>query len=205
MKTNLKNWMREDMLLLATVYFFCGTFGLSLASINKSVSPIWPPSGVALAFLVLRGRQLWPGVLIGAFLVNIVKQGTVFTALGMAAGNTLEAYTGAWLVCRYAGGEKAFERIGNVLRLLLFAGFMSTAISATFGVLSLCLGGLEQWNRYPTLWITWWMGDMVSDVTIAPFLMIWLRRPIERLKMAQIPEAVGLLVTAILVGQIAFL
>ena len=141
MKLNVKNWLREEMLLLATIYFFCGTFGLSLASINKSVSPIWPPTGVALAILILRGRDLRPGVFIGAFLVNIVQQGTVFTALGMATGNTLEAYTGAWLVCRYAGGARAFERIGNVLRLLLLAGFMSTAVSATFGVLGLCLGG----------------------------------------------------------------
>src|SRR5438874_1600199 len=205
MKINVKNWLREEMLLLATIYFFCGTFGLALASLNKSVSPIWPPTGVALAVLVLRGRELWPGVFLGAFLVNIVKQGTLLTALGMATGNTLEAYTGAWLVCRYAGGERAFERVGNVLRLLLLAGIMSTAVSATFGVLSLCLGGFVHWNEFSALWITWWMGDLVSNVTIAPLLIIWLRRPIERLKPVQIPEVAALLITVMLVGQIAFL
>src|SRR5438128_5776106 len=117
MNIKIKNWFREDILLLAAAYFFCGTFGLSLAAINKSASAVWPPTGLALAVLVMRGRQLWPGVFLGAFLVNICTQGTAFTAFGMAVGNTLEAYTGAWLVSRYAGGEKAFERVGNIFRL----------------------------------------------------------------------------------------
>src|SRR5712691_11816847 len=95
MNIKIRNWLREDILLLAAAYFFCGTFGLSLAWVNKSASAVWPPTGLALAVLVLRGRELWPGVFLGAFLVNISTQGTVFTALGMAVGNSLEAYSGA--------------------------------------------------------------------------------------------------------------
>src|SRR2546422_5663714 len=138
----IRNWFREDVLFLAAAYFFCGTFGLSLAAINKSTSAVWPPTGLALAVLVLRGRGLWPGVLLGAFLVNVSTQGNFFTALGIGIGNTLEAYCGAWLVCRYAGGERAFERIANIFSLAFLAGIMSTAISATLGVTSLCLAAL---------------------------------------------------------------
>src|SRR6185436_4479454 len=205
MTIKVKDWLREDILYLAIAYFFCGTFGLSLASVNPSASAVWPPAGLALAVLVLRGRDLWPGVFLGAFLVNIATQGTVWTSLGIAVGNTLEAYGGARLVCRYAGGEKAFDRIPNIFGLALLAGIMSTAVSATFGVTSLCLGGLANWHQYSAIWITWWLGDMVSDLTIAPLLMIWFRRPIERLKPAQIPEAIALLIAVLLVGQIAFL
>src|SRR5712691_92762 len=200
----IRNWFREDVLFLAAAYFFCGTFGLSLASINKSTSAVWPPTGLALAVLVLRGRGLWPGVFLGAFLVNISTQGNFFTALGIGIGNTLEAYCGAWLVCRYAGGERAFERIANIFSLAFLAGIISTAISATLGVTSLCLGGFARWDQYTAIWLTWWLGDMVSDLTIAPLLMIWLRRPIERLRAVQIPEAVGLGLAVLVVGQIAF-
>ncbi len=204
MNIKIRNWLREDVLFLAAAYFFCGTFGLSLAAINKSTSAVWPPTGLALAVLVLKGRRLWPGVLLGAFLVNISTQGNFFTALGIGIGNTLEAYCGAWLVCRYAGGERAFEGIGNIFRLAFLAGIMSTAISATLGVTSLWLGGFARWDQYTAIWLTWWLGDMVSDLTIAPLLMIWLRRPAERLRAVQIPEAVGLAVVVLLVGQIAF-
>src|SRR5437773_10810026 len=100
MNIKVKNWLLEDVLFLAAVYFLCGTFGLSLASVNKSASAVWPPSGLALAALVLRGRELWPGVFLGAFLVNITTQGTVFNALGMAVVNTLDDYSGETLVWR---------------------------------------------------------------------------------------------------------
>src|SRR3989449_139234 len=200
----IRNWFREDVLFLAAAYFFCGTFGLSLASINKSTSAVWPPTGLALAVLVLKGRGLWPGVFLGAFLVNVSTQGNFFLALRIVIGNTLEAYCGAWLVCRYAGGERACERIANIFSLAFLAGIMSTAISATLGVTSLCLGGFARWDQYTAIWQTWWLGDMVSDLTIAPLLMIWLRRPIERLRAVQIPEAVGLALAVLVVGQVAF-
>jgi PAS domain S-box-containing protein len=200
-----KGWFREDILLLAAAYFFCGAFGLSFATINKSASPIWPPAGLALAVLILKGRDLWPGVFLGAFLINISTQGTVWTSLGIAMGNTLEAYSGAWLVCRYAGGEKAFERLPNIFGLAFLAGIMSTAVSATFGVTSLCLGKLAQWSHYASVWITWWLGDMVSTLTVAPLVMLWLRRGFERPRFKQIPEAIALLAAVFLVGRIAFL
>src|SRR5436309_15010106 len=97
----IRNWFREDILLLAAAYFFCGTFGLSLAAINKSTSAVWPPTGLALAVLVLKGRGLWPGVLLGAFLVNISSQGILFTDLGIGIGKYLDAYCGVRSVCRF--------------------------------------------------------------------------------------------------------
>ena len=204
MVTKIKCWFREDVLLLAAAYFFAGTFGLSLASVNKSTSAVWPPTGLALAVLVLKGRRLWPGVFLGAFLVNVSTQGNFYTAVAIAVGNTLEAYWGAWLVCRYAGGQRAFERIGNIFSLAFLAGMVSTFISATIGVTSLSLGGFAKWDSFGSIWLTWWIGDMVSDLTIAPLLMVWARRPIERLRAGQIPEAVGLGLAVLLVGQIAF-
>src|SRR5204863_6372678 len=86
------------ILLLAAVYFAAGSFGLSFASINPSASAVWPPSGIALAALVLWGRRLWPGVFIGAFAVNLIKQGSIWTALAIASGNSLEPVAGAFLV-----------------------------------------------------------------------------------------------------------
>ena len=59
------------MLLLAVVYFVTARVGLSLYSVNNFAALIWPPTGIAFAALLLYGRDLWPGVALAAFLVNI--------------------------------------------------------------------------------------------------------------------------------------
>src|SRR5882762_8477568 len=165
------------LILFAGLYFLSGKFGLTLAFFNASASAVWPPTGLALAALVLFGLRLWPGVFIGAFLVNITTQGSLFTTLAIATGNTLEAVLGAWLLNRFAGGPKAFDRIHTVFRYLVLAALLSTIISATIGVSSLCLGGFGRWEQYRPLWLTWWLGDVVSDLVVAPFLMIWFGQP----------------------------
>jgi integral membrane sensor domain MASE1 len=84
-------------LVLAAIYFFAGKLGLSLAFEHPSATPVWPPTGIALAAMLLFGYRLWPAVLIAAFLVNLTTAGSVATSLAIAAGNTLEAVLGAYL------------------------------------------------------------------------------------------------------------
>src|SRR2546423_1779269 len=93
--------------LLAILYFVVGSFCLRLAFLNASASPVWPTAGIALAALLLLGHRVWPGVLIGAFLVNITTTGNAGTSLFIAVGNTLEAVCGVWLVNRFAERETA--------------------------------------------------------------------------------------------------
>ena len=112
-----------ENLALTAIYVGCGKFGLSLAFVNPSASPVWPPTGVALAALLIRGYRLWPGVFLGAFLVNITTQGSLATCLGIAVGNTGEALVGAWLVRRFAAGLKAFTRTRTFFRFVVLAGY----------------------------------------------------------------------------------
>jgi PAS domain S-box-containing protein len=192
-------------LALAAVYFGCGKFGLSLAFLNASASPVWPPTGVSLAALLLWGPRLWPGVFLGALLVNLTTQGTPLTSLWIAAGNTLEALAGAWLVGRFAGGVKAFERTSTFFRYALHAGVISTMLSPALGVTALCVRGLAHWDQFGTVWLTWWLGDMVSNLLLAPLLVIWVRQGWPRLTTERTFEAAGLIVTVVVMGQLVFL
>src|ERR1051325_902776 len=129
MRRALRYW--GSTLGCAAVYFACGKLGLSLALVNPSASTVWPPTGFALAALLLWGYRLWPGVFLGAFLVNITTQGSPATSLGIATGNTLEALLGAWMIGRFARGLKAFERVGSTFRFVLLAAVLSTTVSAS--------------------------------------------------------------------------
>ena len=144
------------ILALIAVYVCAGKFGLSLASLNASVSPVWPPTGIALAAMLIGGVRLWPAIFIGAFIVNIMTPspaGTTNVAViaktfGLAIGNTLEGALGAWLVHRFAGGIKALQRVRDLFKFVALAVVLATTVSATFGVTSLCLSGHEVWKNY---------------------------------------------------------
>jgi signal transduction histidine kinase/CheY-like chemotaxis protein len=157
---------------LALIYFIAGKLSLNLAFLNPSASPVWPPAGIALAALLVLGYRAWPAIFVSAFFVNFWTAGTIFTSLGVATGNTLEAICGAWLVNRFAGGSNVFERPQGVFKFAL-AALVSTAVSPAFGVTSLALGGFVPWANYGWVWLTWWLGDASGDLVVAPFLLLW--------------------------------
>src|SRR5439155_23446544 len=138
--------------ILIFVYFIAGKFGLMLASLHVSASPVWPPAGIALGALLVLGYRAWPAILIGAFFVNVTTAGNVTTSLAIASGNTLEALCGAWLVNRFAGGIDVFERSKNVFKFA-FAAVASTVVSPTIGLTSLALAGFADWARYGAIWM----------------------------------------------------
>jgi integral membrane sensor domain MASE1 len=95
------------------------------------------------------------------------------TALGIAAGNSLEAILGAGLVCRFANGPKAFEQTKNILTFILLAGILSTAFGAIIGVSSLSLSGFASWDEFFNIWLTWWLGDAVGNLIVGSLLILW--------------------------------
>ena len=90
-----------EAVILAGIYFLTAKAGLRLAFLHPSATPVWPPTGIAIAVLLLRGPRAWPGIFLGAFAANLTTAGTVWTSLGIAAGNTLEALLGARLTRRW--------------------------------------------------------------------------------------------------------
>ena len=158
--------------ILIFVYFIAGKFGLMLASLHVSASPVWPPAGIALGALLLLGYRAWPAIFIGAFFVNVTTAGNMATSLAIASGNTLEALCGAWVVNRFAGGTTVFDRPQGVFKFALTAA-VSTIIGPAFGVTSLALAGFADWANYGAIWLTWWLGDATGDLLIAPLIILW--------------------------------
>src|SRR6266513_749071 len=162
------------LLVLPGVYFVVGKLGLILGF--SSSTAVWPPAGIALAAPLLLGYRVWPAVFVGSFLVNVTTEGSVWTTLGVASGNTLEGLLGAFLVTRFAGGRNVFGRARDILVFAALAGLLGTAVSATIGVTSLALGGYASWGRFGAIWLTWWLGDVAGALVVAPALILWGRR-----------------------------
>jgi PAS domain S-box-containing protein len=158
-----------QILVLAAVYLAAGRMGLRLDGETGFVTLVWAPSGIALAALLRFGRRLWPGVALGALVVNLWAGAPVMVACAIAVGNTFEPLLGALLVDRT--GRPDIGRFPTALRLVLLAAGLSTMISATVGSLALFGGGLVPSARLGHAWLTWWIGDGIGDLIVAPVLL----------------------------------
>ena len=157
--------------VIAAAYYGSARVGLDLAFATGSVTAIWPPTGIALAALVLWGKSVWPGVALGAFLANAWTGVPLVTVLGITCGNTLEAVVGAYLLRRVAGFVPSLERVRDVLALVALGAVASTVIAATIGVGSLVVGGEVSVDEFGSVWRVWWLGDMGGNLLVAPLIL----------------------------------
>src|SRR5262249_6287364 len=135
---------------------------------------------------------------IGAFIANVTAHETVAAASGIAVGNTLDAMVGARLLHGIPGFRPSLARVADVSGLLVRAGLVSTALSATLGTTSLCLAGVQPWSAFGPIWSVWWLGDAMGDVVVAPVLLVWATESWRRWTRRRLAELGGLL--AALVG-----
>jgi signal transduction histidine kinase len=190
--------------LLAAAYVVAGKLGLVIAAVGGFATPVWAPSGLSLAALVLFGPRLWPGIALGALLVNLWAGASASVALGISAGNTLEAVLGAYALGRVPGFDPGLGRLKDVLAFVLLAALLSTAVSATVGVSTLFLGGVLPRAELLATWRVWWVGDAVGDIVVAPLLMAapGLRDVLRDRR--RLWEGVGIVLLGVVLGRLVF-
>ena len=186
------------------LYVLAGKLGLSLASLHASASPVWPPTGIALAAFLTLGYRLWPAIFAGAFVVNVSTAGSAATAAAIALGNTLEGLLGAFLVVRYANGSRAFDHAQDVFKFAVLAGLLSSLVSATIGVVSLSLAGYARWADFDGIWLTWWLGDASGALVFAPLLVLLVRDWWSGPSCGRLLEAAALWLTTTFIGLAVF-
>jgi PAS domain S-box-containing protein len=184
-------WYVLATLVIAVLYFAAARLGLSLASVHTNVSPVWPPTGIAIAAVLLLGYRVWPGILLGAFLANFGTPVPVATSVAIAIGNTFEALSAGFLLGSL-GFHNSLDRARDVFKFVI-AVLLCTMVSATLGTFSLCLGHAAKWADFAPLWMTWWLGDAVGGLVLAPLLLAWRTKPRLRLPKRRDVEAVALL------------
>ena len=190
--------------LLAVVYLSAARFGLLLSFMLGHNTLVWPPTGIALAALLLCGSQLWPGIALGAFLASISTGVPPAVACGVSAGNTVEALCAVFLLHRFVKFQPALDRLQDVFGLLGLAAGLSTMVSATIDVTSFCLGGVAPWEAYGLLWRVWWLGGAMSNLVVAPLVLTWRSQRGVRRNLWRSAEAGMLLVSLVLVCLLVF-
>ncbi|MDP9341017.1 MAG: SpoIIE family protein phosphatase [Actinomycetota bacterium] len=155
--------------LVGVAYYVAARLGLKLALIQRNVTPLWPPTGIAVVALLVLGRRVWPGILVAAFLVNLPISANALAAVTTAVGNTLAPFLAAWLLAR-VGFRWQMDRQRDALAIV-FLGALSMLVSASIGTATLLVSGDIPASRFLPAWAVWWAGDAMGVLAVAPFLL----------------------------------
>jgi PAS domain S-box-containing protein len=199
-------WLRDLALivLLAATYIVAGELALKLELTQTVLVAIWPPSGIAVAALILLGYRVWPSILLGIFVLDVYVYRHPLTSLAIASANSLEGLAAAYLVNKYARGAKALDTAGGVVRFVLYACVVSPAISATIAIGTLYLSRMATRAELTNLWTTWWLGNGSGILLLAPFLLILFDRPHHSMDGREILELTCMVLGMVLIAMFAF-
>jgi PAS domain S-box-containing protein len=190
---------------VAAAYLVLAQFSFRSASVHPVVASVWPPAGLALALLVLQGRRVWPGILLGVLLANAV-QGLPWAATSViAVGNTLAAVAATSFLAQ-CGFEKQLHRVRDAL-LLLAAAVLSPVIAALIGTASLYFAAGVELSLLLPIGLTWWSGDALGVMLLAPLLLTWSKRRLPQLDTRSLVEAtllgIALISTSVMLMRFA--
>lgn len=161
------------VIALALAYFAAGRFGLSLTFSMKQVTALWPPTGIAVAALLLWGYRVWPGIYLGALSVNALVTDSFLVAAVIAVGTTLGPVIARFGLRRLGGFDNALARARDVIGLIILGAALGMAVTASSGVAILALAGFIPWSTYGSVWWIWWVGDAIGVLVFAPLILSW--------------------------------
>lgn len=158
------------ILIVAAGYFAGAKIGLVLALVQGQVTPLWPPTGIAIASLFLWGPRVWPGITIGAFLANISIVPSILAITAISVGSTASTVA-AYLLLRAVGFRKEIDRLRDGIVLVFLGAFAGMLISATIGTAALVLTGPLATTRFWPTWSVWWTGDAMGVLVVCPLIL----------------------------------
>jgi signal transduction histidine kinase/CheY-like chemotaxis protein len=182
MKLASHHWLRQWGVVLgvAAVYYITAKLGQYLAIPPGFITPVYAPSGLAVATLLIFGFSAWPGLVLGAFVaatwplwVNTGQPAMAIAAgTGITVGSVLQAVVGAYLLRRWVGRHHLFDNGQNVFKFTVIE-LMSCMVSPTFGATTMYFCGFIPPDDYGNSWLTFWLGDGVGALVVAPLVLVW--------------------------------
>jgi signal transduction histidine kinase len=161
---------------VAIAYWGVARLSLNVALVHGQVTPIWPPTGIALVTFLLLGRRMWPAIALGAFAVNLPLGPSPVGAALIACGNTLAPLVSSELL-RRADFHRELDRMRDAIAIVVLGGLLGMTISATVGTSVLTLSGAVPITKLASTWAVWWAGDAMGVLLVAPMLLSFVPRP----------------------------
>ncbi|MFE0193174.1 MASE1 domain-containing protein [Streptomyces sp. NPDC058989] len=160
-----------QILATAGIYYGSAQLGLLQELVRGQVTPLWPPTGIALTALLLFGLRMWPGIALGAFLVNVSLGPSLLVVLAIVAGNTIGPVL-SYRLLRRVGFHTELDRLRDALALVVLGALTGMLVSSTVGSGVLALSGALPASGFWPTWAVWWTGDAMGVLVITPVLLL---------------------------------
>jgi diguanylate cyclase (GGDEF)-like protein/PAS domain S-box-containing protein len=186
------------------LYVVFAKIGLTFGTVSNSATIFWPPSGIALAAMLLGGIQFLPSIFVAAYIAAIMVDAPIIFALGASVGNTLEPLVGYLLISRIGNVDLKLSRVKDLWVVILIGGAIPSIVSALLGPLTLMFSGLISPEVLPAIMWRWWRADVLGVAFFTPLILVFSKNKARHFQLARTWEMSALWLSSFLVGQFIF-
>ncbi|WFU42407.1 MASE1 domain-containing protein [Bradyrhizobium sp. CB82] len=162
-----------ELLVVAAIYIGLAESALLLPAMNPAATPLWPPTGFALALVLLRGYRIWPAILLGAVSPYLMADRSLLESGSVGIGALLAAFAGTWLISRWSNGRQTFATPSGIAKFAVITFVPTTVISSTIVVAGFVLATTLNLSDSVVTWLAWWLADAAGTLVIAPVVVLW--------------------------------
>jgi PAS domain S-box-containing protein len=193
-----------ELSIVAASYIGLAESALLLPAINPAATPLWPPTGFALALVLLRGYRIWPAILAGSLSPYLMAGRSLLELGSVGISTLLAAFAGTWLIGRWSNGRRTFDTPSNVVKFAIIS-FASTAIiSSTIALAGFILANTLNFSDSAVTWLTWWLADAAGTLVIAPVVVLWAVVPLRSFSKWNLLESVAVSILVSVIGIVAY-
>src|SRR5258708_19418860 len=168
-----------ELSIVATSYIALVESALLLPAINPAATPLWPPTGFALALVLLRGYRIWPAILMGSLSAHLMDGRSILELGSVGIGTLLAAFAGTWLISRWSNGHQTFGTSSSIAKFAILSFAPTTMISSTIAMAGFILANKLSFSDSVVTWLTWWLADAAGALVIAPVVVLWAMMPLR--------------------------
>ncbi len=192
-----------ELIVVAAGYVGFAELALVLPSINPAATPLWPPTGFALALVLLRGYRIWPAILVGSLSASALAGGLILVFGFVGIGTVLAALAGSWLVNHWSHGRKTFETPVGVAKFAFVCFGPSAIIGSGFAMAGFVLAS-EVGVANSGTWARWWLADAAASLVLAAVMVLWAMTPLRPFSRSSLLETVAAFTLTVAVGIMSF-
>ena len=193
-----------EVLIVAAIYGGLAASAHLLPAINPAATLLWPPTGAALALVLLRGYRIWPAILLGSVAPYFISDRSLLEFGAAGIGTLLAAFAGAWLIERWSNGCQTFATPSGVAKFAILSLVPTTMISSLIALAGFILVNEPGIFDAVVAGLTWWLADAAATLVIAPVIVLWAMMPLRVSFRWDLLEAIAVSALAGIIGIVAY-
>jgi len=193
-----------EILIVAAIYGGLAESARFLPATNPTATPLWPPTGLALALVLLRGYRIWPAIFLGAVSPYLMADRSLLEIGSVGIGTLLAAFAGVWLISRWSNGHQTFGTPSGIAKFAIISFVPTAVMSSTIVQAGYILSDKLSFSDSAVTWLTWWLADAAGTLAIAPVVVLWATTHLRRSSKWDLLESIAVSALVIIIGIVAY-